>query len=248
MKKYSLQLYSVRKALEEDFEGTLKRVAEMGYDGVEFCGNYGGYAPEELAEFLNYLGLEAVSAHLSYEECLNNLDYHLEILKACGCDLVVCPWINVETKEDEQIVIANILKIAENCLMQGFQFAYHNHAWELERKDENGNILDKFMEGADPLLLLELDVGWVGFIGENPEDYIRKYAGRVIALHLRQIENVDGEKTDVLFDKGPVDLKSVIKAGDKMGVVHYIVEHETSEDKAMDDAKEIIDYLKSLKL
>ena len=67
-------------------------------------------------------------------------------------------------------------------------------------------------------------------------------------MHLREIEKIDGKSVDVLFDKGPVDLKSVIQTGDKMGVSHYIVEHATNPECAMDDAKEIIDYLKSLKL
>ncbi len=248
MKKYAIQLYSVKRALDEDFDGTLKRLAEMGYDGIEFCGNYGGYEGKELAKFLTHLGLDAVSAHLDYEDCLNNLDYHLDILKETGCDLVVCPWINVKTKEDEQIAAENLLKIAEKCVMKGFQFAYHNHAWEIERKDENGCILDKFMEVGDPLLLAELDVGWIGFVGENPEDYIRKYAGRVIALHLREIEKIDEKSVDVLFDKGPVDIKAVIKLGEKMGVEHFIVEHETQADVEMQNAEIIINQLKALKL
>jgi len=98
------------------------------------------------------------------------------------------------------------------------------------------------------LLLAELDVGWIGAVGENPEDYIRKYAGRVVALHLREIEKRDDKSVDVLFDKGPVDLKSVIQTGDKMGVSYYIVEHETSEENAMEDAEIIINQLKELKL
>ena len=187
MKKYAIQLYSVRNALEEDFDATLKQLAEMGYDGVEFCGSYGGYEPKDLAKFLEHLGLDVVSAHLSYDTFFNNLDYHLEYLKACGCDIVVCPWADTTTDEKVEAVANGLAQIAEICLMKGFQFAFHNHAGELEKKTENGNAFDKFMEVGDPLLLAELDVGWIGFVGENPEDYIRKYAGRVIALHLRQI-------------------------------------------------------------
>ena len=81
-----------------------------------------------------------------------------------------------------------------------------------------------------------------------PEDYIRKYAGRVVALHLRQIEKIDEKSVDVLFDKGPVDLKSVIQTGDKMGVSHYIVEHSTDAENEMKDAEIIINQLKALKL
>ena len=251
MKKYAIQLYSVRRALDEDFEGTLKQLAEMGYDGVEFCGNYGGYTPEELAKFLDFLGLEAVSAHLSIDDCLNDerLDYHMEYLKACGCDLIICPWLKAESVEEAAEEGKKLSTAAEKCLMKGFQFGYHNHEWEITTKDENGVcVFDKYMEVGDPLLLAEIDVGWVGFAEENPEDYIRKYAGRVIALHLREIENVDGKDVDVTFDKGPVDIKAVIQLGEKMGVQHFIVEHETEEEVEMQNAETIINQLKALKL
>ena len=113
---------------------------------------------------------------------------------------------------------------------------------------KQGNAFDKFMEVGDPLLLAELDVGWIGFVGETAEDYIRKYAGRVVALHLREIEKHDGKSVDVLFDKGPVDMKSVIQTGDKMGVIHYIVEHPAPAEDEMEHAEIIINQLKELKL
>ena len=79
MNKFNLQLYSVKHTLDDDFEGTLRAISDMGYDGVEFAGNYGGLTGAELNEFLESVGLTAVSAHISLEELENNFDYHKDI-------------------------------------------------------------------------------------------------------------------------------------------------------------------------
>ena len=85
MKNFALQLYSVKDALENDFDGTLKAVADMGYDGVEFYGGYyGGLSGEQLKEKLEFYGLDAVSAHVGFEDLEENLDYHIDTLTKAG--------------------------------------------------------------------------------------------------------------------------------------------------------------------
>ena len=250
MKNYSLQLYSVRNVLDEDYDATLKAISDMGYDGVEFAGQYGGYTGKELKEKLDFYGLTPVSAHLSYEELQNNFDYHAEILKDIGCKMIVCSYLKPETIEEAEKFGEWLVKIAEKCIMNSFEFGYHNHAHEFEVNDENSNTaFDIMMDIGDPLVLAELDLGWVAKAGKNPDEYIRKYAGRVTYLHLKQFKpNADGEDKISTLSNGILDVKSAIKTGKLMGCEHFIVEQDVPETDELSDAKANIEYLKSLKV
>lgn len=250
MKNYCLQLYSVKNALEEDFDATLKAVSDMGYDGVEFAGNYGGYTGEELRERLQFYGLTPVSCHLSLEQLEKNFDYHAEILKGAGCKMIVCPWTKPESIDEAQSIAQKLVEISEKCLMRGFEFGYHNHAHEFELTDENGtNAFDIMMDICDPLVLCELDLGWIAKAGKNPDEYIRKYAGRVTYLHLKQIKNNgDSEYEITTLENGILDVKSAIKTGVLMGCEYFIVEQDTPKTDELTDAKENIEFIKSLKI
>lgn len=249
MRNYCLQLYSVKNALDEDYDAALKAISDMGYDGVEFAGNYGGYTGDELREKLDYYGLTPVSAHLSYEELQNNFEYHAEILKGMGCKMIVCPWTTPETVEGAKEIGSELVKIAEKCLMNGFEFGYHNHAHEFEIADEDGNnALDIMMNIGDPLVLCELDLGWIAKAGKNPDDYIRKYAGRVTYLHLKQFKPDGDDYKITTLNDGILDVKSAVKTGVLMGCEHFIVEQDVPEVDELTDAKTNIDYLKALKI
>lgn len=246
MKNYCLQLYSVKNALDEDYDATLKAISDMGYDGVEFAGNYGGYTGKELCEKLDFYGLTPVSAHLGFEELQNNFDYHAEILKDAGCKMIVCPWAEPKTIEEAENLGEELIKLAEKCLMRGFEFGYHNHSHEFDITNENGNnAFDIMMDISDPLVLTELDLGWIAKAGKNPDEYIRKYAGRVTYLHLKQF-NENGEI--VTLKNGIVNIESAIKTGVLMGCEYFIVEQDNPEEDELSDAKANIEFLKSLKV
>ena len=87
----ALQLYSVRDSLAEDFFGTLKKVRELGYDGVEFaCGLFGN-APEEIRDFLLNIGLVPVSAHVGLPEMRERGDAVFEDYATIGCRYITIP-------------------------------------------------------------------------------------------------------------------------------------------------------------
>ena len=99
MKDVALQLYSRRDETSKDFKGAVKKVAEMGYTGVEFAG-YGDLSKEEMNELLDSCNLQAVSSHVGLDELENNLDFHLDFLGHLGCHYITCPWADMNTAED----------------------------------------------------------------------------------------------------------------------------------------------------
>ena len=243
MKNFCLQLFSVKNALEEDFDATLKAVADMGYDGVEFAGKYGGYSGEELKERLEYYGLTPVAAHLSLEDFENNFEYHAEILKGAGCRTLICPWIDIETYEEAEELGKKFEKIAEKCLMNGFEFGFHNHWRELNKPDGETTLMEVMLEVCDPLVLCEFDLGWIKVAGLEPEYFIRKYAGKINYLHFKQF---DENRKDTTLEKGIIDYKHIVKLAEKMGCEYFIVEQEGIEGSELEAAKKNIEFLKSI--
>lgn len=247
MKKIALQLYSVKNSLEKDFEGTLKAISEMGYDEIEFYGGfYGKLSAQKLKEMLDFYGLDAISAHLDLDELNNNLDYHLSFLEKLDCKMVVCSFAEPKSAEEAENLGKNLLELSEKCIIKGFEFAYHNHAFEIERKHGDNTFFDITMSVGDPLVLAQLDVGWLKKAGVNPQEFIRKYAGRVPSIHLKQFLP-DGGKITTL-ENGIVDIEECIKTAKLMGTTQFIVEQDTPITDELTDAKKNIEYLKSLKI
>ncbi|MGN0173273.1 MAG: sugar phosphate isomerase/epimerase family protein [Acutalibacteraceae bacterium] len=245
MKNIAIQLYSVKDSLKNDFEGTLKALSDMGYDGVELCG---GTYRENLKEQLEFYGLDPISSHIGFEELENNLDYHIEKLLNIGCKTIICPWTEPKTVEDAEITANKLLKISEKCIVKGIEFGYHNHAHEFAKPDGENTLFDIMMGICDPLVLTELDLGWVAKAGFDPEEYIRKYAGRVTYLHLKQFRPDGDDHKITTLENGIVDYEKCIKVGKLMGCEHFIVEQDCIEYGELEDAKKNIEFLNSLKV
>lgn len=248
IKKLNIQLYSVRDQLREDFSGTLKQLSDMGYDGVEFCGDYGGYAGDELKELLDYLGLTPVSCHLGMQilEDDEQFRYHTEILSKIGCRYIIMPSVGVEEDSDPAAFGRRLEAVAQKCAMSGFMFGFHNHGAEFESKDADGvPYFDRMIEQT-PLSLIEFDTYWLTKAGMNIEDYLRRYAGRINLLHLKQMKG-DGSQSITALENGVVDFEKVIKIAEKFGTEQVIYENDNGGEKALDAAKDSIDYFKTLK-
>lgn len=248
MKNFALQLYSVKNALEKDFEGTLKAVAEMGYDGVEFYGGYyGNFSAVDLKEKLEFYGLDAVAVHIDLKEAEENLDYHIDFIKKLDCNMIICSYSKPKTVDEAENIGERLLKISEKCIISGIEFAYHNHAHEFEKPDDENTLFDILMSVSDPLVLAELDLGWIAKAGISPEEYIRKYAGRVPLVHLKQFSADEASKITTL-ESGIVDIESCIKTAKLMGTSGFIVEQDEATTDELTDAKKNIEYLKKLKV
>ena len=262
-----LQLYSVRDFLQQDFEGTLKKLKEMGYDYVETAGFY-GLPVEKFAEGLKNAGLTAISAHVPYAEITADPDKVIRHCKALGMKYVAIPYLDDKTRpgsEGFDGVLETIKTFGKKCADNGLTLLYHNHDFEFIKMPDGRYGLDYMYETVDASLLqTELDCCWVNVAGEIPAEYVKKYAGRCPVVHLKDFTGVKSENMYNLiglketaqetsaFEFRPVgygkqDVPSIIKAAIASGANYLVVEQDQPGEQTSLEAVEMSrKYLKSL--
>ncbi|NLW50835.1 MAG: sugar phosphate isomerase/epimerase [Candidatus Brocadiaceae bacterium] len=234
-----IQLYSVRGDCEKDFAGTLKALADMGYDGVEFAWNYGSMPPDELADLLRSLGLRACGLHAPKDQIAAPDSQAYAYAAGVGC-----PYISVslagDVEKDWPAAIALVQEAGRVAAGKGILFSYHNHAQEFHTFDGK-YALDALYEQTDPTqVMAELDTHWIARGGADPVAYIRKYAGRVPQLHLKDIGPND---EFIEIGRGVLDLEAVLNAADDAGSKWIIYEQDRCERPALESARISIDNL-----
>lgn len=200
MKKFpvALQLYSVRDAMSADFEGTLKKIADMGYMGVEFAGLH-GHAPEQVKAMCERYGLRPLSAHVPYAEMMKDPEKVMRDYATIGCPYVALPYYNwkfEEGRETYEDFIKNVRMLGAVAKSKGMTLLYHNHDFEFEKMGDKYRLDRLYEDVSADLLQTELDVCWVNVGGENPADYIRQYDGRTPVVHLKDFA---GQKSDNMY-------------------------------------------------
>lgn len=264
----ALQLYSVRNDVEKDFKGTLKKVKELGYDGVEFAGLY-GHTAKEVKDMCDEIGLIPISAHVPFIDMVQDLSL-LEIYAEIGCKFVVIPYLTeeyrpVNEKFAEVIEGAKILGKKANEL--GMKLAYHNHDFEFTKIGGEYALDILYKEVPTEFLQPQIDTCWVNIGGVNPTEYILRYSGRMGILHLKDFvgtkrENMyaligideDKEKvTNGTFEfrpigKGVQNFTEILKAAEKAGIEWVVVEQDEPSMSltSMECAKMSIEYLKTI--
>lgn len=237
-----VQLYTVRTLMEKDFEGTIAKVAAVGFTEVEFAG-YFNKAPKDVRAILDRHKLAAPSAHVDYATLTGKTSEVIETSQAIGHKFVVCPYIDDALRggEDAWKKIADGLnKAGEATRKAGIQLAYHNHHFEFV--PVNGKEpFDVLLAAADPnLVKIEMDLCWMAVAGRDPLAYFAKYPGRFPMVHVKGIKklpaNVGKATTMLPFEQvmpditevgdGPIDWKRTFAQAQKAGIQHYFIEHD----------------------
>lgn len=247
MGKIGLQLYSVRSAAEKDFLGTVRRVADMGYDGIQFAGFFDTPA-KELKKVLDEKGIVAAGSHVAIDQLKGDkLKETLEYNREIGNNLLICPWLPVElrkTGDDYKKVAEELNEIGKICKEEGFTFAYHNHDFEFNTF-ENGTGFDILFGNSDPdYVKVELDCYWATYADLDPQAIIEKYGDRVVSLHIKDMKEENGEKRSIEIGSGVLDIASLFKVGNQFGVEWFVVEQEKFDGDPMESSKINIDKIK----
>lgn len=269
--KTGVQLYSVRTDLSADFEGTLKAVAEMGYDGVEFAGLC-DHDPKEIAALCAKYNLEPISAHVPYAQLRDNTEETLDAYAAIGCKFVVIPYLVPEDRPGTpgfDAVIENASRIGAAAKERGMTLLYHNHDFEFQKIGDTYALEVLYNTVPADLLQTELDTCWVNVGGEEPAAYVRKYTGRAPIVHLKDFfkkghggkmfkligiddnDEDEGENENFGFrplGQGMQDIPSLLEASADAGAGWVIVEQDEPKKgmTRMESIRASIDYLKTL--
>ncbi|HZG74727.1 MAG TPA: sugar phosphate isomerase/epimerase [Paenibacillus sp.] len=243
-----LQMYTLRNETAEDFLGTLRKVAELGYEGVEFAG-YGGLDAKALRAELDGLGLKAFSSHVSLVRMLEAGDDEIEYALTLGCKHLVVPWMGEEkyaTEADLAETCKQLDAIGAKCAERGIGFGYHNHSFELERTFGEKLMLDYIFDSVSAdRLQVELDSCWVHNAGVDAAAYIGKYKGRIPLVHLKDMTRADGKANTVELGKGEVDLLAIAKAAKEAGAEWLVVEQDVCQNPPLESVATSIAWLKS---
>ena len=233
--KIGVQLYSVRDLMKSDFEGTLTKVAAIGYREVEFAGLF-DHKPQDVRAILDKNGLSAPSSHVDYKKLGSDWTKTLDEAHTLGQSFIVCPWVDEDlrkTVDSWKQVGETFNRAAEESKKAGIQFAYHNHDWEFQKLG-NKFLYDLLLKETDPhLVQMELDLFWITKAGQDPLTYFNRYPGRFPLVHVKDMKK-NGEMTEV--GNGAIDFKRIFAQSDKAGIQHYFVEH--------DDPKSPLDSIK----
>lgn len=246
--KIALQLYSLRDMAEEDFLGTVKRVAEMGFDGIEFAGYFNTEA-DVLKARMDELGLEAMGAHLGINLLTSDYDKTVAYSKALGEKYLTCPGLPGEYTNSKEAWLSTaklFQEIGKKLNDEGMVFSFHNHSSEFDKHDGETGI-DILYSNSDPKFVhFEMDVCWVENAGYDSVELMKKYPEATKLLHIKELAKSGDPHERVIIGEGKVDMKAVVNYGKELGCEWLVIEHETTEGDLIEDITAGLNYLKTL--
>ena len=240
-----LELYSVRNALKDDPMGTVRTVAQMGYQCVEFYAPYFDWTEPQtklMKKLLDDLGIRCFSTHNSSSYfTAENLKRVRDMNLILGSKCVVMSSSQPKPGLDGWKEVADTLNSAADQLgPAGLKVGYHNHEREFAPVDGKRPI-EILAKNTQPSVMLQLDVGTCLEAGSDPVAWIRANPGRIRSIHCKDWSQEAGKGYTVLFGEGTADWKNIFAAAESVGgVEYYLVEQEGSRFSEFDTAKKCL--------
>jgi len=232
-----VQLWTIREYLKQDLQGSLARLAKLGYNQIElfdYNGTYWGKSPKEFSKICNGLGLTIISSH--YETgrhdnakgtLLNGWSKAIDDAAEMNIKYMICAWLYKEERVslDKYRELATMLNEAgEECSKSKIQFGYHSHNFEFPPID--GLVpYDFILQNTDKnYVKMEADLFWITKAGVNPVDYFNKYPGRFPLWHVKDMERGSEQFAEV--GHGIINFDPIFAARDIAGLEHWFVEQD----------------------
>lgn len=222
----ALQLYTVRDRLKNDPEGTLKEVARIGYRYIE-GGLLRHLGPQGSRKFLDSLGLRSISSLPGHEALRDRLDQLLEEARIMGYAFLGVGWLAepMRTVEGFTTVARILAQVQPRLQKEGLVGVYHNHSFEYAPLNGGRKGLDILM--AEPAVQFELDIYWAQHGGDDPLERMKRLAGRVPVLHVKDMApGPERQFTEV--GRGIIDIPAIVRTAPTCGVRYLVVEQDSN--------------------
>lgn len=229
MPAIAIQLYTLRD-VDQSYPDLLRRVAEAGFDGVEFAYRVTEEDPTEVAAVLEETGLAAAGAHVEIDRLEDDLDGTLEVYETIGCSDIVVPWLDAKHFESPDAIDAagdRLETLEADLADRGFTLHYHNHDHEYVACGDRPGFhafIDRTTVG------LELDLGFVHLAGDDPVERLRSVGDRCSLAHLKDVDVAAGES--VPMGEGDLDIEGCADAFADIDGEWLIYEYEGEDPLA----------------
>ena len=268
-KQMGLELYTVRDLLPKDYEGTLAKVAEIGYKEVEPATDYAGMEPKQFRAMLDKFGLSAPSTHVGATDG-PDLEKQLEGFQTMGIKYTEIRGAAAgggggrgpQTEESVKRTAQQINKHGEIARKFGMKMLIHNHTQEFQPLEGSAlHPYDVLLRETDPALVaMQLDIGWASVAGQNILEMFQKHPGRFELWHVKdargiklmtpQMTQPERQRSAMLVPvgEGEVNYKSIFAAAGQAGLKHFCIEQDNAADWGDSMAAARVSYQNLLKI
>jgi sugar phosphate isomerase/epimerase len=249
--RVGLQLWSVKDEIKQDFEGTLTRISGLGFQGVEFAGEFGPYKdnPTGLKAFMDKQHLQCAGAHMHFDALTaDKFEATTAFYKTLGCSNIVISMDKRGASTEQSAQMSQELTALSGKLAaKGMFIGYHNHAQEM-RGPVGSTPWDVIARGTPKTAILQQDVGWTTFAGKDPVAYIKTYPGRTRTTHFKAklVEGAPSTSGLPIIGQDKTDWVALTRAVRQVGGTDWIIIEQEEYPNGMGQLETVAASMKGL--
>jgi len=242
-----LQLYTMRKVFVQDFEGTIKKIAETGFVGVETFAMPEQITLARAGKAISEAGLKVIGCHCNLP-IGGDRDVALKMAEAYGADRLIFhgwpPGDKYKNGDQLKHTVEVYNEISSALKSQGLKFGLHNHWFEFEKNDESVIPFYYFLKNVNPDIFFEIDTYWTKTGGQDPVKILTDFGKRAPLLHIKDGAAQKGTEMNkhVPAGEGTLDFPGIVKAGGK-NIEWMIVEFDEYEHDIFEGIQKSYAYL-----
>ena len=246
--RIGVQLWSVKDELKKDFEGTMTKLAQLGFQGVEFAGEFGRFGNDAagLRAFMNKVNLQCAGAHTNFDALgAAKIDASVAFYKKLGCtNLVIGMDKRAFNKDGATEVAKELTALSAKLGPLGMKIGYHNHAGEMAGADGQ-TTWDQIAKSTPQASIMQQDVGWTTFAGKDPVAMVKRYPGRTVSTHFKA-KFAEGTSGVYIIGQDKTDWAAVTTAVRQVGGTEWIIVEQEDYPAGMGQVESVAASLRGL--